>query len=205
MTKEKLALRKRIKGRKPKFVRQDSHKKVKLGSKWRKPRGTENKVRKGFKSYKKKVKAGYGSPKEVKGFEPSGLRGILVSNMSQLSGMQANQGVIFSSRLGLKKKLDLIKKALELKLNIINIKDPSKYVAEITESLAKKKAEKEKSAKEKEAKKKELEKKAKEKIEKEKEEGNKEQKLGEEELAEKIKTEEEIKRKEQEKILRTKK
>ncbi|MBW3003300.1 hypothetical protein KY328_01195 [Candidatus Woesearchaeota archaeon] len=200
--KDKLELRKRIKSKKPRFVRQDSHKKVKLGKKWRKPRGSDNKVRIGFKSYRKKVKIGYGSPRDVEGFDPSGVLPVVVSNMLELTSIKDGQGVVFSSRLGVRKKVGLIKKAMQLKLKILNIKDPQKYLTDVEQRFAKKKQDKEKALKEKEAKKKELEKKAKEK---EKEAAAEEQQMSEEELAEKAKSEQEKKRKEEEKILRTRK
>ena len=38
-----LKLRKRIKKKKPRFVRQDSHKKPKLKKKWKKPKGLQSK------------------------------------------------------------------------------------------------------------------------------------------------------------------
>ena len=40
-----LELRKRIKRKKPEFIRQDAHKKKSLESKWRKPKGLHSKMR----------------------------------------------------------------------------------------------------------------------------------------------------------------
>ncbi|MEA3430985.1 MAG: eL32 family ribosomal protein [Nanoarchaeota archaeon] len=199
---EKLELRKRIKSKKPNFIRQDAHKKVKLGQKWRKARGSDNKVRIGFKSYRKKVNIGYGSPREVKDLDASGLMPVVICNKGDLSKVQEKNGIVFSSNLGMKKRIDLVKKALELKLNVLNIKDPENFIKSHEEKIAKKKEKKVKSLKKKEEKKKDLEKKAKEQSEdKEKNEG----KLNDEELAEKIKLEETKNRKDKEKILRTKK
>ena len=63
-----LQLRKRIKAKKPNFVRQDSHKQKEVKKKWRKPKGMQSKMRLKKKGYRKSVSIGYGSPKKVNGF-----------------------------------------------------------------------------------------------------------------------------------------
>ena len=49
MVNKSLELRKDIKKKKPTFLRQDGHKKKRLGNKWRRPTGTDNKVRLGLR------------------------------------------------------------------------------------------------------------------------------------------------------------
>ena len=44
-TKKLLELRKKIKGKKPNFIRQDAHKHKRLARKWRKPKGIQSKMR----------------------------------------------------------------------------------------------------------------------------------------------------------------
>ena len=68
-----LNIRKKIKSKKPFFFRQDAHKNLKLGDKWRKPKGLHSKMRLGFKGYRKSVSIGYGSPKITKNLHKSGL------------------------------------------------------------------------------------------------------------------------------------
>ena len=57
--KELLELRKQIKNKKPDFIRQDAHKKKKLGKKWRKARGLHSKIRLKLRGRGKFVSNGY--------------------------------------------------------------------------------------------------------------------------------------------------
>jgi len=201
MNKERLELRKRIKSKKPKFERQDAHKKAKLGHKWRRPRGSDSKMRLEFAGYNKVVKVGYGSPKDVKYLDKSGLMPVLVKNVNMLSIIDASkEGALISGRLGMRKKIDVIKKAIELKIKLLNVKDPLEFIKECENKISARKSLKSKNLAEKENKKKEVSKTPK-KDQKEKKDEN----LSEEELAVKNEEEEKKKKAEQEKILRTKK
>ena len=71
--KELLALRKKLKKKKPKFYSQEYHKKIRLGKRWRKPRGTDSKVRLKLKGHVNRVSVGYGSPRKVRGLTRDGL------------------------------------------------------------------------------------------------------------------------------------
>ena len=99
------------------------------------------------------------------------------------------EGIIIAGTLGMKKRIEVIKKAKEKGITILNIKDADSYLKQTEEMLRKKKEDKQKSAKQEKSKEKEKEKKAKE-IEKE-------EKAKEDKLAEKIE-EDEIKKKEKE-------
>ena len=80
-----LKLRKKIKRKKPVFLRQDSHKKGRLKGKWRKPKGTDSKIRFGIKGYRRSVKIGWKSPKEVRGKHKSGLAIKLINSINELN------------------------------------------------------------------------------------------------------------------------
>jgi len=161
-TKELLWLRKKIKAKKPKFSRQDSHKKKKLENKWRKPKGLHSKMRLGKSGYKKSVKKGYGSPRSVKNLSSEGIEKVNAFNKKDLEKIDTkSQGVIISSGVSLKKRIDIIIEAEKKKIKILNIKDLSKYIKEAEEKREKAKKEKEERKKEKEKKKKAEEKKAK--------------------------------------------
>ncbi len=194
-----LKIRSIRKAKKPTFVRSDSHKKKRVGKKWRRPRGLQSKVRLQKKGYVRKVKIGWGSPKAVKGLNKNGLKEVLVTNIQELpDSPNAQEGIIIKSSTGTRKKVDIIKKAIELNIKILNVKNPGNFLKKVEESILKNKAEKTKQKEEKEKKKKEKEKKAKEKEEeKKKKEGNTD------ELSKKVEDEEKKKeeKKDKDKIL----
>lgn len=193
-SKQLLELRKRR--RKPKFIRQDSHKKKKLSKKWRKPRGLHSKMKKRRKGYRKIISSGYRSPKLVRGLLASGLKEIKINNIKDLDKLnnKTEIGIVISSTLGIKKKVEILKKCQELKLNVLNVKDIDTFIKKVEEKTKKKRKEKEEKKKEKSKKKKEREKLAKEREEKEKQDETK--KTGEEDLADKVEKEDEKKKKE---------
>ncbi|MCB9358580.1 hypothetical protein H6503_01490 [Candidatus Woesearchaeota archaeon] len=127
------------------FPRYNSHKLKKLARKWRKPRGLHNKVRLSHKGYTKLVKVGYGTAGKI---QP-----LVVKNLTDIAALKAGTEIVVSSSLGQKKRLELIKKAEELKLKIINIK--SDYAQKVAESMKQKKDAKAEKKKKKEQKQKE--------------------------------------------------
>jgi len=149
-----LELRKKLKNRKPKFIRQDSHKKKRVKFSWRRPKGLHSKMRLELKGYRRNVEIGWGSPKEVKGLSSDGLEKITVNNIDDLKKLDAKkQGALISGNVGLKKRLEILKEAEKLKIKILNIKNPEKYIKDAEEFLKNKKEEKAARAKEKEKKK----------------------------------------------------
>ncbi len=174
MSEKLFVVRKNIKKKKPTFTRQDSHKKKRVGKKWRRPKGLQSKMRLGFKGYKKSIKIGYGSPRAVKGLESNGLRGVKVCSVLDMAALDPSKdGAIIASSVGIRKKVGILKEAKQKKIKIINIKDSEKFLKEVEELFKKKKEKKEEKVKEKKKKKEEKEKKA---IEKGKEEGKEEKK-----------------------------
>lgn len=120
--KDLLKLRSIMKKRKPSFVRQDFHKK-RLRKRWVKPRGLHSKVRLKKAGHPRKVETGYGSPAEVRGLSKEGLKAVIVHNKNELEGVnQAKEGAIISSSVGLKNKIELLKKAKEKGIKILNLK-----------------------------------------------------------------------------------
>jgi large subunit ribosomal protein L32e len=163
MDEKLLEIRKKRKAKKPDFIRQDYHKKARLSKKWRRPKGIQSKMRYGMKGYSKTIAVGYGSPAGVKGLTREGLAAVLVSNISELKKIEDGQAAVISGRLGQKKKAEIVKKADELGITLLNIKDAKEYLKSVDEIMQKKKAEKQKYMKEKEKKKAEKQKKADEK------------------------------------------
>ncbi len=192
--KELMELRKQIKTKKPNFIREDAQRKE-VPAKWKRPVGIHSKVRHGFRGHIVKVKPGFGSPTLVKGLDRSGLIIVLVNNQNDLLNLTKQDGVILSSKLGTKKKVELIKKCIEKNIKILNLKDPQEYIKSIENKLQQQKKNKQEIKQKKEEKAKEIEKKLEKKESKE------------EKLAEKVdqETKKEEDKKELDKILTKKK
>lgn len=165
-----LEIRKLLKAKKPKFLRQDGHKKLRLGNKWRRPKGIQNKVRLNIRGYRKRITVGYKSPADVRGFHRTGLEMIKISSIKELKTLNPKtQGAVISNTVGQKKKLAICEEAKKLNIKILNIKSED-FIKNVKEKLEKKKEAKEKAMKDKEKKEAEKKKKAEEKAKKEKDE-----------------------------------
>ncbi len=134
-----LEIRKELKERKPVFIRQDNPKRRKLNYKWRKPKGIHSKIRHKFKGRRKMPSPGYKSPAKIRGFHSSGLSMELVSSAGDLQNIKKESGgIIISKRLGLKKKLQILKKAQELGIAVLNL-NASEQINKIEEFMKSKK------------------------------------------------------------------
>lgn len=130
------------KKKKLKFIRQGGKNLKRLGKKWRKPRGSQSKLRKYKKSRGFMPHPGYGSPKNLKGLHPSGLEDILIFNKNELEKLNSEkQACRIASSVGKKKKIEIMKKAEELKIKVLN---PFKIEEKKVEKETKEKAKEEK-------------------------------------------------------------
>jgi large subunit ribosomal protein L32e len=122
INKEKLALRQKVAEHRPDFVRQESWRYRRVGLAWRKPKGIDNHQRRQkFRGRPGLVKVGYGGPKLVRGLHPSGFTDNLVHNVLELQGLNPKtDGVRIAHGVGTKKRLDIVKKAMEQKFKIFN-------------------------------------------------------------------------------------
>jgi len=119
--KELLKLRESIDDKRPEFVRQESWRYKRLNEKWRKPKGIDSKMRLKVKGWPKIVKVGYRGPKIARGIHPSGYRDILVHNIDELKGLNPKTDAArLASGLGAKKRAELIEKAKELGIKVLN-------------------------------------------------------------------------------------
>lgn len=103
----------------PSFVRQNRSQKKRVGDSWRKPRGIDNKLRMQWKSAGAIPRVGYRSARKTRGLHPCGKKEVLVSNERDLLRVK-DEVVRFASALGKKKYEALKRKALELKLHVVN-------------------------------------------------------------------------------------
>ncbi|MFH1638267.1 MAG: 50S ribosomal protein L32e [Candidatus Woesearchaeota archaeon] len=175
-----LELRKEKKKRKPDFVRQQGKSVKKLEEKWRQPKGMHSKLRRKNKGHPKHPSMGYSSPRLVRGLNSAGMKELVVNNIEDLSSIAQNMCVVIAAGVGKRRRVAILRKALEMNLNVSNIKDPSAFIAQAEESLKNRKEE----AKTREDKKKKSKEEALKKAEKKKEE-KKEEKTEEKEKKEK--------------------
>lgn len=139
----RLKLRKKIKKKKPKFARQDSHKvkRLKHERNWRRPKGHHSKVRRKEKQKGKMPSLGYRSPRKSRFLHPSGFEKILVSNLSDLKDIKKNQGIIIRN-IGKKKKIKIIEYALKNKIKVLNLREPEEFLKKIKKEIEAKKEKK---------------------------------------------------------------
>jgi large subunit ribosomal protein L32e len=133
MTTERLL--KQRKANKKDFVEKESNFSARVKSRWRLPRGKHSKVRQMHKGRPALPTPGYGAPKAVKGLHPSGLKGIVVNNVKELSNLNTNEGAVLSANLGKKKRLELLKLAQEKKITVLNVGNLAKKIEDLTKEF----------------------------------------------------------------------
>ena len=117
--KDKRDLRKKV-VKKLKFIRVDSNR-VKVKNKWRKQKAFHhNKARVRDLVKIRNVKTGYKLPKTIRNIHPSGYEEVLVHNIKALEKINPKVQVARIAKIGKKKKKDLLKKAQELKIKVLN-------------------------------------------------------------------------------------
>ena len=119
--KDLVALRERVKARKPDFVRQESWRYVRVKESWRKPRGMDSKMRLQKKGWPPIVKVGYRGPAKARGLHPSGFQEVLVHNVEELERLNpATQAARIARTVGFRKRLEIMRKAEELGIYVLN-------------------------------------------------------------------------------------
>ncbi|MBS7658242.1 MAG: 50S ribosomal protein L32e [Candidatus Bathyarchaeia archaeon] len=111
--------------KKPEFKRQESWRYVRVKSSWRKPKGKSSRMRRRIKGWPKSVSVGYGNKKELRGTHPSGYKPVIVYNIKDLEKInKETQAVIIAHTVSERKKLQILEKAKELGLKVLNRKAP---------------------------------------------------------------------------------
>ena len=109
-----------------KFIRTDYWRHSRLGKRrkklqvWRRARGKHSKIRRRRKGYPAIPIIGYKQPMKDSG-KINNLLPVVVNNVKEVEKINKNQGIIIASRVGARKKLDIIKKAESMKIQILNL------------------------------------------------------------------------------------
>ena len=106
---------------KPQFNRQDYHKKKRIPTSWRKPRGGLSKQRRRMKAKGPVVQAGFRSPTASRDLHPSGFEEVRVHNTDDLEGVDADmQAVRIASKVGGRKRELIEDEAEEREIRVLN-------------------------------------------------------------------------------------
>lgn len=120
--KQLLEIRNKLKAKMPKFIRHDAHKKKRVGSGWRRPKGHQNKLRLHLKGYGRNRSTGFGSPKVVSGLSREGLKQNIVHNSTELASLNPkSDGIIVARTLGDRKRSTIIKEASDKGFTLLNL------------------------------------------------------------------------------------
>jgi large subunit ribosomal protein L32e len=135
-----LKLRRRVKKRKPEFVRQESWRYRRLKENWRRPRGIDNKMRRKIKGWPPTVNVGYKGPKAARGLHPSGYKEVLIHNAEKLKEIDpATQAVRIAHTVGKRTRAKILVEARKRKVTILNLGEAEERVEEKRESVEEKK------------------------------------------------------------------
>lgn len=120
--KERLLVRKKIKKRTPRFLREEWFRYKRIPLNWRKPDGITSKMRKNLKYRPSMVRVGFRGPCEVRGLHPSGFEEVMVYNVDDLKNIDPNtQAARIGASVGTRKRVEIEKKAEELDIRILNM------------------------------------------------------------------------------------
>ncbi|MCK4327817.1 MAG: 50S ribosomal protein L32e [Candidatus Diapherotrites archaeon] len=107
--------------KKPKFKRQHSDAKKRVqGKGWRHPRGIDSEQREHLKSRGKHPRIGYGSPKSSRGLHPTGVKEVMVKTLGDLAKVGEGMAARLYSKLGKRKRAEIVAKAKEKKVRVLN-------------------------------------------------------------------------------------
>jgi large subunit ribosomal protein L32e len=135
--KAKVKLRKRVKANKPEFQGQEVWRYKRIRDRWRRPRGVDSKMRQNVKGWPKTVNVGYGGPKAAKFLHPSGYEEVLVHNLSEIEGLSAEtQAVRIAHTVGGKKRMEILTKAKEKGLHVLNPRELKEAKEETLKEVA---------------------------------------------------------------------
>ena len=116
-----LRLRKKLSQGRPKFNAFESWRYIKIKSRWRKPRGIDNKMRTNEKGWPRVANIGWGGPSAVRGLHPTGKEEVLIQNTNDLVAIdKENQVARIGGTVGGRKRAQILEAAEKLGVKILN-------------------------------------------------------------------------------------
>ncbi|KAG5443031.1 hypothetical protein CRM22_008103 [Opisthorchis felineus] len=94
-----------------------------LGDKWRKPKGIDNRVRRRFKGQVRMPKVGYGSAKRTKHIHPDGFKHVLIHNVKELEVLMMQHrthAAVIAHTVARKNRAKIVERAKQLSIRCVN-------------------------------------------------------------------------------------
>ena len=105
----------------PRFLRQESWRYIRVGDAWRRPKGIDSKMRKAKKGWPSLVKVGFRGPAKARELHPSGFRDVLINTLNELEKLNPDTDAVrLASGLGARKRRKILDRADELGLKVLN-------------------------------------------------------------------------------------
>ena len=130
---ETLQLRNKLKAKKPRFRRSDAHRVPRLEMKWHAPKGGDNKIRRKMRGHPRQPAIGWGAPRHARNLSPEGFEQVVVYTAAELANVKG--ACIIARTLGRRKRIELLKKAQDMKLKVLNIKDIAQVIKSAEEEM----------------------------------------------------------------------
>jgi large subunit ribosomal protein L32e len=107
--------------KRPRFIRLESWRYVRLKTPWRRQRGLDNKVRKKKKGALKSPNVGYRNPRKTRYLHSSGFQEVLIHNLKEIEKINPKKQVAkIAHAVGRRKRVLLQDRADELNILILN-------------------------------------------------------------------------------------
>ena len=130
-------IKKLMQKRLPRFVRDEFGKRKEVGSSWRRPRGNCSKIRKAYGGHASRVKAGFRTPRLIRGMLHSMLEPVHTSTLAQVAKLDGKKHTAVLGRtLGMHKKVMLIESLMKKNVKIYNYSEPQKFLDEVKKKMA---------------------------------------------------------------------
>jgi len=137
-----LELRKKLNAKRPLFLHPDHQKRVEVGTRWRRPRGLHNKVRKEVWGKPARVKVGYRGPAEVRGLDKSGLVPRLVYTVAQVGRLDVKTQGAIVGQMGARNRALVLAECQKRSVNVLNVKKVDEKLQSMKESFEQRKKDK---------------------------------------------------------------